>query len=118
MDGRRVGYEIKLCRDVGGRKIPCTKRELRQKLEGINFFTETQREYMELVNRYLFGFPCVEQYQQMIRLLVKVRAPKLSKELSPSKVYEVLKNLFGLCPMKICAQWLRLWRIWMIFKTG
>ena len=92
LDGRRVGYEIKLCRDVGGRKIPCTKRELRQKLEGINFFTETQREYMELVNRYLFGFPCVEQYQQMIRLLVKVRAPKLSKELSPSKVYEVLEE--------------------------
>ena len=34
----------------------------------------------------------LEQYEQFIRLLVKVRAPKLSKEFKPTKVYEILND--------------------------
>ena len=34
----------------------------------------------------------MEQYEQFIRLLVKVRAPKLSKEFKPTKVYDILNE--------------------------
>lgn len=57
-----------------------------------NLFTEAQKEYMKLVNKHIFGFPRLEQYEQFIRLLIKVRAPKLSKEFTPRKVYEILND--------------------------
>lgn len=44
------------------------------------------------MNQYLFGFRKAEQYEQYIKLLVKVRAPKLSKEFKPTKVYEILND--------------------------
>ena len=44
------------------------------------------------MNKYIFGFRRPEQYEQFIRLPVKVRAPKLSKEFKPTKVYEILNE--------------------------
>ncbi len=44
------------------------------------------------MNQYIFGFRKPEQYEQFIKLLVKVRAPKLSKEFKPTKVYDVLNE--------------------------
>ena len=57
-----------------------------------NLFTETQKDYMHFVNKHIFGFPRLEQYEQFIRLLIKVRDPKLSKEFTPKKVYEILND--------------------------
>ena len=54
--------------------------------------TTSPSEYKKLVNQHIFGFRKTEQYEQLIRLLVKVRAPKLSKEFRPSKVYEILED--------------------------
>lgn len=90
-DGRRVGYDFFLYREVGSKKIPLTKAELKKELAE-DCFTESSGEYMEMVNRYLFGFQRLEQYDQFIRLLIKVRAPKLSKEFTPSKVYDILNS--------------------------
>ena len=45
-----------------------------------------------MVNKYLFGFPRMDQYEQYIQLLIKVRAPKLSKEFKPKLVYEILNE--------------------------
>lgn len=92
LDGRRIGYDMNLYREVGTRKIPYTKQELKQQLGDDNPYTEVQREYMELVNKHIFGFASPEQYGQYIRLLIKVRAPKLSKEFKPTKVYEILNE--------------------------
>ncbi len=92
LDGRRIGYDIQLYREVGGLKIACTKQELKKLLGDENPFTEAQKEYMALVNKYIFGFPRMELYEQFIRLLIKVRAPKLSKEFKPTKVYEILND--------------------------
>lgn len=92
LDGRRIGYDLQLYREAGSNKIPYTKQDLRQVLGGENPFTEVQRDYMELVNKYIFGFSNMEQYGQFIKLLIKVRAPKLSKEFKPSKVYEILND--------------------------
>lgn len=68
------------------------KRELRAELGEQNFYTDSQSEYKKHVNQYVFGFRKAEQYEQYIKLLVKVRAPKLSKEFKPTKVYEILND--------------------------
>lgn len=92
LDGRRIGYDLWLYKEVGSNKIPFDKRELRTELGEENIFTDSQSEYKKAVNHHLFGFRKAEQYEQFIRLLVKVRAPKLSKEFKPTKVYEILND--------------------------
>ncbi len=92
LDGRRIGYDFQLYREVGNTKIAYTKQEMKKELGENNLFTEAQKEYMGLVNKHIFGFPRLEQYEQFIRLLIKVRAPKLSKEFTPKKVYEILND--------------------------
>ena len=92
LDGRRIGYDFWLYKEVGSTRIPYDKREMRVALGEENFFTDSQSEYKKQVNQSIFGFRKAEQYEQFIRLLVKVRAPKLSKEFKPTKVYEVLND--------------------------
>ena len=92
LDGQRIGQDIWLYREAGSVKIPCDKRELKQRLGENNLMTDSPGEYKKLVNQYIFGFRKLEQYDQFIRLLVKVRAPKLSKEFRPSKVYDILND--------------------------
>lgn len=92
LDGRRVGYDFELHHKIGSRNISYTKHELKNALMTENIFCEAQKEYMSMVNKYIFGFPKIEQYDQFIRLLIKVRAPKLSKEFKPTKVYEILND--------------------------
>lgn len=92
LDGKRIGYDLWLYKEVGSSKIPLDKREMRTELGEDNYFTDSQSDYKKQVNQYIFGFRKAEQYEQFIRLLVKVRAPKLSKELKPTKVYEILND--------------------------
>lgn len=92
LDGRRIGRDLWLYKEVGSTRIPYDKRELRAVLGEDNYFTDSQSEYKKHVNQYLFGFRKEEQYEQFIKLLVKVRAPKLSKEFKPTKVYEILND--------------------------
>lgn len=92
LDGRRIGYDFWLYKEVGSTRIPYDKREMKAKLGENNFFTDSQSEYKKHVNQHIFGFRKAEQYEQFIRLLVKVRAPKLSKEFKPTKVYEILND--------------------------
>lgn len=92
LDGRRIGYDLWLYKTVGSSRIPYDKREMKGVLGEENFFTDSQSEYKKHVNQYIFGFRKEEQYEQFIRLLVKVRAPKLSKEFKPTKVYEILND--------------------------
>ena len=92
LDGRRVGYDVELYKAVGSKKIPFTKQDLKKELGEDNLIVEKQRDYMELVNKHIFGFPRIEQYDQFIRLMIKVRAPKLSRDFKPTKVYEILNE--------------------------
>lgn len=92
LDGRRVGRELALYQQVGSTKIPLDRRDLQQALGEGGLMTTSPSEYKKLVNQHIFGFRKTEQYEQLIRLLVKVRAPKLSKEFRPSKVYEILED--------------------------
>lgn len=92
LDGRRIGYDLWLYKELGSTKLPYDKRELREVLGEENLLTDSQSEYKKLVNQYIFGFRKAEQYEQFIKLLVKVRAPKLSKEFKPTKVYDILNE--------------------------
>ncbi len=92
LDGQRIGRDLWLYKETGSTRIPYDKREMKGVLGESNLFTDSQSEYKKLVNQYIFGFRKAEQYEQFIRLLVKVRAPKLSKEFKPTKVYEILNE--------------------------
>ena len=91
-DGRRVGTDIHFYKEVGSAKIPLDKQEMKKLLGEDTPFTDAPREYKEFVNKYLFGFRKPEHYEQFIQLLIKVRAPKLSKDLNPGKIYEILNE--------------------------
>lgn len=92
LDGRRIGHDIKLYREVGTTKVAFTKQELKKCLSEDNCYTEAQKEYMALVNKYIFGFPRIEQYEQLIHLLIQVRAPKLSNVFKPTIIYNILND--------------------------
>ncbi|MDO5573786.1 MAG: TIGR02680 family protein [bacterium] len=92
LDGRRVGIDIDFYKETGSTKIPNDKQLMRKTLGEDVPFTDVPGEYKAMVNKYLFGFLRSEQYEQFIKLLVKVRAPKLSKEFKPTKVYEILNE--------------------------
>lgn len=92
LDGRRVGQDIFLYKEVGSTKIPMDRQEMKKALGEETPFTDAPREYKAMVNKYLFGFRKPEQYEQFIQLLIKVRAPKLSKDLNPTKIYEILNE--------------------------
>lgn len=92
LDGRRVGSDLFLYKEVGSAKIPLNRQEMKKELGDDTPFTDAPGEYKAMVNKYLFGFRKPEQYEQFIQLLVKVRAPKLSKDLNPTKIYDILNE--------------------------
>ena len=53
---------------------------------------ETQGEYAQCVNRLLFGFETMEEYQEMLELLIQLRTPKLSKDFKPTIINEILSS--------------------------
>lgn len=92
-DGRRIGKDIFLYKDRGG-KIPLTKQELRNLVLPGGEFVETQKDYAMAVNKNIFGFETLEEYDEFIKLLIEIRTPKLSdgKGFKPSTVIEILAN--------------------------
>ena len=90
-DGRRIGKDLFLYKDVQS-KITYTKLELRNRIgEGGQIF-ETQSEYMNCVNRLIFGFETLEEYKEMLELLIQLRTPKLSKDFKPTVINDILSN--------------------------
>ena len=64
-DGRRIGRDLFLYKDVQNR-ITCTRQELKNRLGEGGRIMETQGEYAACVNRLLFGFETMEEYQEML----------------------------------------------------
>ena len=80
-DGKRIGRDFKLYKEIGD-KIPLTKRELKNRIleNGIGEFCEKASDYKEMVNRHIFGFYDIAEYEQHIDLLVQLCSTKLSKD--------------------------------------
>ena len=91
-DNRRIGIDLNLYRKSGDKIIPLDKQELKKEIGENNLFTDSQKEYKQLVNENLFRFERIDQYDQFIKLLIKVRAPKLSNDFKPTKVYGILND--------------------------
>ena len=90
-DGRRIGRDFYLYKQMG-EKIPLTKQELKNRIAEGGEVHERQKDYMAMVNRLLFGFDNIEDYDELIKLLIQIRTPKLSKDFKPTVIYEILTN--------------------------
>lgn len=90
-DGRRVGKDIFLYKDVQSR-IACTMRELKNRIGEGGKVMETQNEYARCVNRLLFGFETQEEYKELLELLIQLRTPKLSKDFKPTVINDILSS--------------------------
>jgi uncharacterized protein (TIGR02680 family) len=95
LDNRRIGLDLHLYKTErqGGerRKVPLSRIELTHRLADGGVVVRTQGEYMQLVNKYIFGFSSLESYEDLIKLLIQLRSPKLSKDFKPSVIYEILE---------------------------
>ncbi len=96
-DGRRIGRDLELYKsaflaDGGGAKVPISKKELRELLGDGGVFCSSQGDYMALVNQLLFGFHSLDEYDELIKLLIQLRSPKLSKDFRPNVLYGIMNS--------------------------
>ncbi|MTH54255.1 TIGR02680 family protein [Bacillus mangrovi] len=94
-DNRRIGTDLELYKKERQgtelKKVPRSKAELETLIGTGGQVVQTQTEYMKLVNKHIFGFESVEAYEELIKLLIQLRSPKLSKEFRPTVIYEILE---------------------------
>ncbi|MGI9059270.1 MAG: TIGR02680 family protein [Ktedonobacteraceae bacterium] len=93
-DGSRLGYDIHTLHDTGNKheKRAYDHSRFKQVLEGHGIVCDSQAEYERQVSRYLFGFRDEKDFQKLINLLLVLRRPNLSSELSFSRVHDYLKQ--------------------------
>lgn len=90
-DGRRVGKDFYLYKETG-EKVTLSKKELENRIGTGGRVIDRQADYMEYVNRQIFGFDTPEEYKEMIDLLIQLRTPKLSKDFKPSVINDILSD--------------------------
>ncbi|MBB6622910.1 hypothetical protein H7E67_05685 [Clostridium gasigenes] len=90
-DGRRINKDFKLY-EFSGEKIPLNQKKFENRLGEGNVFTLSQKEYMNKVNEHLFGYSDIENYKELLNLLIELRSPKLSKDFKPTKIYGILNK--------------------------
>ena len=95
-DNRRIGHDFSLYTDDihdGTRvKIPLSKIQLRNRVENGGHVVDTRQEYANLVNQSIFGYETMGEYDDLIKLLIQLRSPKLSKDFKPTVIYEILED--------------------------
>lgn len=93
-DGSRIGIDgFDLVEQIGNDQFqPLTLKRLKNKieLEGKGQVFKKQSEYAAFINQRIFGFQSVEQFDELIKLLIQLRSPKLSKDFKPTVIYEIL----------------------------
>ena len=88
-DGRRIGKDIYLYKDVK-EKIAYSKMELRNRIGDGGRMFDSQKDYAAYVNQTLFGFETMDEYREMLELLIQLRTPKLSKDFKPTVINDIL----------------------------
>lgn len=94
-DNRRIGKDFFLYEQAhqAGEKerIPLSRVQLENRIGDGGQVVRTQGDYMKLVNKYIFGFETLEAYEDLIKLLIQLRSPKLSKDFRPTVIYDILE---------------------------
>ena len=90
-DGRRIGKDFFLYKETG-EKVTLSKKELENRIGDGGRVIDRQADYMEYVNRQIFGFETAEEYKEMVDLLIQLRTPKLSKDFKPSVINDILSD--------------------------
>ena len=92
-DGRRIGPDgLALYEKVGKQNLSLSKQKLRNLIGDPACWAESPTEYKKMVNAQIFGFRDIRQYDQLVQLLISVRAPKLSKDFRPTAVKKLLNE--------------------------
>ena len=94
-DGRRIGTgpeDLALFETRGAQHISLTRQEVHNRFGNGENWVERSVDYKQMVNRMLFGCAEMEQYNGLLRLLIQLRKPKLSKDFSPRLVQEILNS--------------------------
>lgn len=93
-DGRRINHDFWLYDHVlaaeGQGKYPLDRRSLEERIGAGGQVVQEQRAYRNLVNRALFGFHDIDAYVDLLNLLIQLRSPKLSKDVKPTAIYDIL----------------------------
>lgn len=90
-DGRRIGRGFFLYKELKN-KITLSRVELINRLGDGGQVIDGQNDYMKLVNDTLFGYENVEEYKELVDLLIQLRTPKLSKDFKPTVLNEILSG--------------------------
>ncbi len=78
---------------IGGEYHSLSKQKMKNLIHDSDNWVENPGAYKKLVNDRLYQYPDLRQFDQMVQLLIKVRAPKLSKEaFRPNMVKAVLND--------------------------
>ena len=92
-NNQRIGIDFELYEEPRKNEIiPNTKRKLTNRLVDIGRVFESQQAYKQFVNERIFGFEDIEQFEELITLLINLRSPKLSKEFKPTSIYGILHD--------------------------
>lgn len=102
INGKRIGQEatnLRLYKEVKTEgktvKQPLTEKELRieieQQLQCGKVYNKRD-EYAQSVNKNLFGFEGLQEYQSLMDLLLQLRSPKLSDQNKPEEAANVLND--------------------------
>ncbi|MCA0758147.1 TIGR02680 family protein [Paenibacillus sp. N4] len=93
-DGRRINHDFwlydRVLESEGQGKYPLDRKGLEGAIGAGGQVVQEQRGYRDLVNRSLFGFYDKEAYIDLLNLLIQLRSPKLSKDVKPTAIYEIL----------------------------
>jgi Putative exonuclease SbcCD, C subunit len=96
-DSSRISDDLQFIVD----KRPLSQGALKQLLKDHGQVCEKQGEYEHLVSRYLFGFTNTERFHDLIDLLLILRQPNLSSELTLAKVHEQLSLALPAIPTEV-----------------
>lgn len=95
-DGRRINQDFWLYdRNLWleqKKKVALGRKLLEEKISAGGQVVLEQSSYRDMVNKTFFGFQDPNSYKDLLKLLLELRSPKLSKDFKPSAIYEILTN--------------------------
>lgn len=92
-DNSRMGQDFQLYDRVGSDEIrPFTQMVLKNRIEGKGKLFKARKDYKHYINQHVFGFATLQQFDELVELLINLRSPKLSRDFRPTVIYEILKN--------------------------